>query len=269
MHRFNLNEMMPNEVWVSKMPDLGTGVVKTLLTDTIARMKDGDILFLDEIFNDTLRQTLSVCLSVLEDRILPNGQPLPDVLIVAASNEDGMTHLTPQIKERFVVYKIIFDIKVFRKHFYQYGFDDKVIDDIAKIVESEKWSNKSNDWNYNSERSIHKALNAIAFDIPTPYECDLLPILNQVAPLIIKSFEKSYPHFSNFKKPTQRQLDLLLSEKGQIEVDNLLSKVSEIEAEIELAKIEYNKMLDETNRQQKENTYLKILKQNIYEKNKK
>lgn len=62
-------------------------------------LKDGDILFFDEMFNGTLKQTLDAVLSFLEDRILMSGRPLADHDDCCSINPEGMIPLTPQIKE--------------------------------------------------------------------------------------------------------------------------------------------------------------------------
>jgi hypothetical protein len=59
----------------------------------------------DEMFNGTLKQTLDAVLNFLMDRVLMSGKPLADA-IVAASNPEGMIPLTPQIKERVIMYHI-------------------------------------------------------------------------------------------------------------------------------------------------------------------
>jgi hypothetical protein len=59
------------------------------------------------MFNGTLKQTLDAVLNFLMDRGLMSGKPLADVMIVvAASNPEGMIPLTPQIKSYYVPYKI-------------------------------------------------------------------------------------------------------------------------------------------------------------------
>ena len=67
--------------------------------------------FFDELLNGN-PVVLNACLTILEQRKFISGKPLPNIMIVAAANPQGMTPLTPQVKERFVWYNVSFDSKM-------------------------------------------------------------------------------------------------------------------------------------------------------------
>ena len=83
--------------------------------DTIMKLKDGDILFFDEMPNGLL-PTLNASLTLLESRITAAGRKLPNIMIVAAGNYEGMTPMTPQIKERFLWYDVKFDANMWQNY---------------------------------------------------------------------------------------------------------------------------------------------------------
>ena len=168
MVKITLSQRMPNEVIGMLMPDLKNNAMVALDSKDLLSLKDGDILFFDEMFNGTLKQTLDAVLNFLEDRILMSGRPLADVMIVAASNPEGMIPLTPQIKERVVLYNIAFKTADFRKYLVdKYCMSDSIATSLSNIVHKESFSD-INKWNYNSARSVEKAINAIGRDVPHP-----------------------------------------------------------------------------------------------------
>ena len=98
----------PFEISGLGMPDKETKRMSFWDFDTLLEMKDGDILFFDEMLNGN-PVVLNACLTLLEGRRMISGKKLPDIMIVAAANPQGMMPLTPQIKERFVWYNIEFN----------------------------------------------------------------------------------------------------------------------------------------------------------------
>ena len=104
-----LSQRMANEVAGGMMPNSETRMWEMYDSFELRNLKDGDIWFIDETFNGTLKSTLDAVLNLLQGRVLPSGIKLADIMIVAASNPQGLIHLTPQIKERFTMYELKFD----------------------------------------------------------------------------------------------------------------------------------------------------------------
>ena len=178
MVKITLSQRMPNEVIGMLMPDAESGKMIIMDSHQLTAMEDGDILFFDEVFNGTLKQTLDAVLNLLEDRRLPTGKKLADVMIVAASNPQGMMPLTPQIKERFVKYDIRFNPMSYANYLNgKYGMPVAMANRLAAVVSKEKFDHIDK-WNFSSGRSIEKAFTSYCLGIPTPYKDLLEPILN-------------------------------------------------------------------------------------------
>lgn len=177
MVKITLSQRMPNEVVGMVMPDVVSKSLVVYDSHELNSLKDGDVLFFDEVFNGTLKQTLDAVLNLLEDRMLPSGKKLADVMIVAASNPQGLINLTPQIKERF----IRFDLK-FNKEEYQallkqkYGMPESISAHLCTAISKEKFEGA---WDFITPRSIEKAINQIGCGIASPYEEILTPFLSQ------------------------------------------------------------------------------------------
>jgi hypothetical protein len=190
MVKITLSQRMPNEVVGGVMPNKDTRSWEVYDSFELSRIKDGDILFFDEVFNGTLKQTLDAVLNLLEDRMLPSGKKLADVMIVAASNPQGLINLTPQIKERFIRYDLKFDKKEFQDYLKKkYGMPEEISNNLCILVTKEKF--EAIDWGYMSPRSIEKTINQIGCDLEAPNQDLILPYLMQKisSPMDIESIE--------------------------------------------------------------------------------
>lgn len=186
MVKITLSQRMPNEVVGMVMPDLTTKSLQVFDSHELLSLNDGDVLFFDEVFNGTLKQTLDALLNLLEDRTLPSGKKLADVLIVAASNPQGLINLTPQIKQRFEKEDLKFNAEEFQVYLKnKYGTPESISSGICTLINKEKF--ESNEWNFITPRSVEKALNKIGCDLVSNYDDLLLPLLKKTieAPLDI------------------------------------------------------------------------------------
>lgn len=181
MVKITLSQRMPNEVVGMLMPDIKTGKMVAFNSLELSNLKAGDIIFFDEVFNGTLKQTLDAALNFFEDRVFPNGEPCPDVMIVAASNHQGLINLTPQIKERFIMYDLKRDNEGFAKYLKEKYFMPKSIAaNLNTLINKEKFDSAI--WNYNSDRSIEKAIMQIGCNLKSPYDDLLIPIFKEKIP---------------------------------------------------------------------------------------
>lgn len=96
-----ISQRMPSEISGMPMPNSNTSKMEIYDFDTLLEMKDGDILFFDEFTNGNI-QTLNACLTLIQERRMLSGKPLPSVMIVAAGNPQGSCDLLPQTKQRFL-----------------------------------------------------------------------------------------------------------------------------------------------------------------------
>lgn len=187
MVKITLSQRMPNEVVGMMMPDLQSKSLQVFDSHELLSLNDGDVLFFDEVFNGTLKQTLDALLNLLEDRTLPSGKKLADVLIVAASNPQGLINLTPQIKQRFEREDLKFDSEEFQVYLKnKYGMPESISSNLCTLINKEKF--EPNDWNFITPRSVEKAINKIGCKLKSNYDNVLLPYLTKTieSPMDIK-----------------------------------------------------------------------------------
>lgn len=170
------SQMSPFEISGIAMPDKDSKKMTYYNFDKLENLKDGDILFFDELLNGN-PVVLNACLTVLEQRKFISGKPLPDIMIVAAANPQGMVPLTPQIKERFVWYEVKFYRDMWVNHLIgKRNITPKIGRKLSSLVEKETFTSN----NFYTPRSIDKAIPMIIGDVPTPYTEILLPILSEL-----------------------------------------------------------------------------------------
>lgn len=173
-----LPNLMPNEAVGGVYPNQETKVWEFYDSEKLSNLKDGDVLFLDEVFNGTLKQTLDAMLNVLGQRRLGSGKMMADVMIVAASNPQGLINLTPQIKERFIRYDLKFNKEEYQSYLKaKYGMPEKISNNLCILINKETF--ESTLWDFLTPRSIEKAINQIGCDLESPYSDILLPYLSQ------------------------------------------------------------------------------------------
>ena len=63
--KLTLSQRMPNEVVGMMMPNTQTGKLEVFDSYELTSLENGDILFIDEVFNGTLKQTLDSFLNLL------------------------------------------------------------------------------------------------------------------------------------------------------------------------------------------------------------
>jgi MoxR-like ATPase len=144
--------------------------------DRLDNLKDGDILFFDELLNGN-PTVLNACLTVLEQRTMISGTPLPNIMIVAAANPQNQVPLSPQIKERFVWYDIEYNEKNWLDFMYdKHRLPDTIGKKLSKLIKDETFTSK----NFYTPRSIDKAVNMIIHNCFTPYEKIIKPILSEL-----------------------------------------------------------------------------------------
>lgn len=152
--------------------------------DKLDSLVDGDILFFDELLNGN-PVVLNACLTILEQRRMISGKSLPDVMICAAANPQGMVPLTPQIKERFVWYNVDFSQTMWEDYMSKkYYITDNIGKELSKLIKSETFVGE----NFFTPRSIDKAVDMIINEVPTPYSKMLLPLLSE---LVNNPFEET------------------------------------------------------------------------------
>ncbi len=106
---FILSNTVPSEVSGIRMPDKESKKMEVFDDLRMSSLKDGDILFLDEIL-EAPPMIWSACLTLIQDRIMASGRKLPNVFIVAASNPVASpTTIPPSVRDRFLMFDTEFD----------------------------------------------------------------------------------------------------------------------------------------------------------------
>lgn len=114
---FILSNTVPSEVSGIRMPDKETKKMEVFDDMRMASLKDGDILFFDEIL-EASPMLWSACLTLIQDRIMASGRKLPDVFIVAASNKVASPGIIPaSTRDRFQFIELEFDFAHWMKWF--------------------------------------------------------------------------------------------------------------------------------------------------------
>jgi len=103
------SQILPTEVSGMTMPNQETHSMDVFDHSRLSHMRDGDILFLDELLKGQ-QQVLSACLTLVQERRLMSGTHLPDVIIVAAANPLASAKMLPEeIRQRFLFVDVEFD----------------------------------------------------------------------------------------------------------------------------------------------------------------
>jgi len=169
------SQMSPFEISGIAMPDKDSKKMTYFNFDKLENLKDGDILFFDELLNGN-PIVLNACLTILEQRRFISGKPLPNIMIVAAANPQGMSPLTPQIKERFIWYDVKFNSDMWIEYMTKkYSITKTIGDKLANLIKNETFTSN----NFYTPRSVDKAVNMLINDVHTPYKEAILPILNE------------------------------------------------------------------------------------------
>ena len=93
---------VPSETVGMTMPDHEHRSMEIYNSMQLKSLNDGDILFLDELL-EADQFVLSTMLTVIESREMADGTPLPDIQIVAATNDTiPPEQLKPNIRQRFM-----------------------------------------------------------------------------------------------------------------------------------------------------------------------
>jgi MoxR-like ATPase len=121
---FILSNTVPSEVSGIRMPDQESKKMEVFDDMRMASLKDGDILFFDEIL-EAPPVLWSACLTLIQDRIMASGRKLPDVFIVAASNKVVSPGIIPaSTRDRFQFIELRFDFDDWKKYMErQFGID--------------------------------------------------------------------------------------------------------------------------------------------------
>lgn len=168
------SQILPYEVSGMAIPSHSKEMMTFYDFDKINNLKDGSILFFDELLAGQ-PVVLSACLTLIEQRRTISGKALPNIMIVGAANPQNQLPLPPAVKERFIWYNLKFDKASWKEYMSKYLITDDIFELLADLVSNETFSNSNK--NFYTPRSVEKAIKMILEDIPTPYSTKIKPIL--------------------------------------------------------------------------------------------
>jgi len=147
------SQQLPNEIVGTHVPDLqGGNGMKYFPPSWYFDLKDGDILFLDEMLTAP-KSVLAAMLTMIESRILQNSKVLPDIMIVAAANPTGSAaQIDAAIRDRFQVIQFESNKAVAAKYLVgKYGGE---LATIRSMIDE----NNTAEWNQRTPRTVEKVI---------------------------------------------------------------------------------------------------------------
>lgn len=225
------------------MPDKETQTMTIYDNNKLLSLKDGDILFLDE-FDKADVTVKSAVLKLLQERCLMSGKKLPDILIVAAGNQDDFINATsPCVRDRFFYIEILYSwasLKDYLNKKYNINLPNVIKEHICHT------DTENIDWNALTPRTLEKLIKMM--DTTTAETLGSVETFitslygDEVYKNLVNSFDEEYeePTIPNSKK---EELILQTLEKKGDPYDTIAK---------ELRKIESNKWNDYINTQTKE-----------------
>ena len=149
------SQILPSEVSGMTMPNQETRSMDIFDHYRLSHMKDGDILFFDELLKGQ-QQVLNACLTLIQERRLMSGTKLPDILVIAAANPLATPAQLPvEIRQRFLFVDVEWDEHGWINYMKALGFKD--YNELAKLAAKVKTSLDQTDrWNTLTPRTATK-----------------------------------------------------------------------------------------------------------------
>ena len=149
------SQILPSEVSGMTMPNQETKSMDIFDHYRLSHMKDGDILFFDELLKGQ-QQVLNACLTLIQERRLMSGTKLPDVLVIAAANPLATPAQLPvEIRQRFLFVDVEWDEHGWIDYMKKLGFANE--DELANLAAKVKASlDKTDLWNTLTPRTATK-----------------------------------------------------------------------------------------------------------------
>ncbi len=141
---------IPSETVGMTMPDHEHRSMDIYNSMQLSSLKDGDILFLDELL-EADQFVLSTLLTVIESREMADGTPLPDIQIIAATNDTiPAEQLKGNIRQRFMFERFAVDKEQTAQYITEKTGMHLGNDVLSKLTDS------GNDYNFLTPRSLTK-----------------------------------------------------------------------------------------------------------------
>lgn len=164
---------VPSETVGMTMPDHEHRSMDIYNSMQLSSLEDGDILFLDELL-EADQYVLSTLLTVIESREMADGTPLPDIQIIAATNDTiSPEQLKPNIRQRFMFQRF----KVDHQQAHDYILETTGIDVSGEILG--KLCDDGTDYNFLTPRSLTKLCMWIS-EVPQDMAPEVAKVINSM-----------------------------------------------------------------------------------------
>lgn len=149
------SQIMPSEVSGITMPDSDTKSMQVFDHARLSSLKDGDILFFDELLQAP-QAVLSACLTLIQERRMMSGKKLPDIMIVAAANPlRSPTLIAESIRQRFMFIELEWDSNAW----FNYVSTKYECEPTTRLISLIEAASKTNDkWNSLTPRTATKLI---------------------------------------------------------------------------------------------------------------
>lgn len=160
----NLNGKAPNEIVGMSMPDHESRTMEVFDCGIFTRCKAGDIVLFDELLTAS-PACLNTILTLVESRVLPSGDPIPDVMLIAAANPlPSPERISEATRDRFEWYEIEWNRNTWKEFIKRkYG-----VDPTNKVMNLVRWGAKQ--YNVRTPRRITKYIEWLSDNCPTRKE---------------------------------------------------------------------------------------------------
>lgn len=165
---------VPSETVGMTMPDHRRRSMEIYNSMQLSSLNDGDILFLDELL-EADQFVLSTLLTVIESREMADGTPLPDIQIIAATNDTiSPEQLKGNIRQRFMFQRFSIDAEQTKQYILERTGMLITGPVLGKMCES------SSDYNFLTPRSVTKL--CLWMDSASSYdeECMVANVINNI-----------------------------------------------------------------------------------------
>ncbi len=149
------SQIMPSEVSGITMPDAETKSMQVFDHARLSSLRDGDILFFDELLQAP-QAVLSACLTLIQERRMMSGKTLPDIMIVAAANPlRSPTLIAESIRQRFMFINMKWDHEAWESYVEQ-AYGVRPTGKLVSLIESSDAD--SDKWNRLTPRTATKLI---------------------------------------------------------------------------------------------------------------
>lgn len=153
------SQILPNEVSGITMPCDETHSMEIYDHARLSSLKDGDILFFDELLQAS-KAVQDACLTLIQERRMMSGKMLPDIMIVAAGNPTASPNVFSEATlDRFLFINVEYSDNEWISYMLnKYEFNDEQKGNICRLAEEMHYREEKRAWNKLTPRTAEKLI---------------------------------------------------------------------------------------------------------------